>query len=419
MSGATRSDARSAEVASAEAPLVEDRARTTRIPALPTLSPSALLPRLAPRPRLPFPLDRVVAHGGPANATLEGVPPAPHSALYYLARNGIYHGLRALGVGPGSTVLMPSYHHGVEVEAVRRTGAEPLFYRVDRRWRADLDDARVLLRGARRPTALYLTHYAGFAQDLAAARALCREHELLLVEDCALSLLAASPDGAPLGSSGDLAVFCLYKSLPVPHGGLALARAPLPMGARPPLVATLHHLGGSLLANDELHAGRRLAWERLRRLSRRTVDRVATPVQVGTMHLRPSELRLGASRIVPALVRRVDAGRVVARRRRNYHRLLAQLDDRALFAEPLPPGACPLFFPLLVEDKPPIVRALAARGVEAVDFWSSGDPGCEPSAFADVQWLRRRVLELPIHQDLDDEAIDRVAREVKQVVRRT
>ena len=45
-------------------------------------------------------------------------------------------------------VLMPAYHHGVEVEAVRRTGAEVVFYRVDRAWNADLDDVEAKIAGA-------------------------------------------------------------------------------------------------------------------------------------------------------------------------------------------------------------------------------------------------------------------------------
>lgn len=372
----------------------------SRIPALPTLPLRALLPfGVAPPPA--FPLDRLDAARVP---------------LYYLARNALFRALRALGVGPGAGVLMPAYHHGVEVETVRYTGAEPIFYRVDRRWGADLDDVRARLRRARRPLALYLTHVAGFGQPVAEARALCREHSLLLVEDCALALFSAQPDGTPLGSAAELAVFCLYKSLPVPHGGLALCRAPLCPGEPPPLATTLHHLAGSLLAHDELRSGRRRAgWQLLRRLSRRTVDRVSPPVQVGSLRLRPSSLRLGASALLGPLLRRVDAVAVVERRRRNYQRLLAHLgEERCL--RPLDPGTCPLFFPVIVDDKRGVLAALEQLGIEAVDFWSVGDPSCVADSFPDAAWLRRHVLELPIHQDLDEESVDRVARGVKRVL---
>ena len=48
---------------------------------------------------------------------------------------------------------------------------------------------------------------------------LCRRRNMLLVEDCALALLSA--DGSqPLGTFGDWAVFCLYKTLPLPNGAV-------------------------------------------------------------------------------------------------------------------------------------------------------------------------------------------------------
>ena len=158
-----------------------------------------------------------------------------------------------LGVGDGDVVLMPAYHHGVEVEAVRRTGARVVFYRVDARFTADLDDIRAKAKGAR---VLYLTYIAGWPQPLDEARAIAREHGLLLVEDVALSLFSRDAAGRPFGAAGDLAVFCLYKTLPVPHGGVALASAPLPPGRAPPLLSTLHHLGGSLRAHAYLRYGR-------------------------------------------------------------------------------------------------------------------------------------------------------------------
>jgi hypothetical protein len=374
--------------------------------ALPTLAPGALAPRLAPPRPAPFPLDRLAGD--------------PRARLYYLARNGIYHGLRALGVGRGDVVAMPAYHHGVEVEAVRATGAAVRFYRVDGNLRADLEHVERIVRvPGGRVRALYLTHFAGFAQPIAEARALARSSGLLLVEDCALALLSRGPDGAPLGQGADLAVYCLYKTLPVPHGGVAIARAPLPVAASPPIGSTLHHVAGSLLARAEARAGRLGAAVRgaARLASRRVVDRVVDCVQVGTQHLHPGELGLGASALVPLLVERIDATMVAVRRRRNYRRLLEALgDERRVPTGALAPGEVPLFLPLLVDDRARALSLLAARGVEAIDFWSIGDPACDLARFAEVAELRRRLIEVPIHQDLDDEAVDALAGIVKEAL---
>ena len=174
------------------------------IPSLPTLDPRLLLPSLEPARAFRFPLDRIGAGGH----------------LFYLARAGVYHAVRHFVAGCGR-VLMPGYHHGVEVEAARAAGATVEYYRVDRDLRLVVED---VLARARQPDTrvIYVTHYAGFAQPLEPLLALCRERGLKLIEDCALALLSSDAGGVPLGARGDAAVFCLYKTLPVPHGGLLL-----------------------------------------------------------------------------------------------------------------------------------------------------------------------------------------------------
>ena len=60
---------------------------------------------------------------------------------------------------------------------------------------------------------------------MAALAELCRRRNMRLVEDCALALLSA--DGSlPLGTAGDWAVFCLYKTLPLPNGALLVQNTP-------------------------------------------------------------------------------------------------------------------------------------------------------------------------------------------------
>ena len=46
------------------------------------------------------------------------------------------------------------------------------------------------------PDLLYVIHYAGWPQPMAALAELCRRRKMLLVEDCALSLLSADGDRA-------------------------------------------------------------------------------------------------------------------------------------------------------------------------------------------------------------------------------
>jgi dTDP-4-amino-4,6-dideoxygalactose transaminase len=384
----------------------------------PTLDLLQLLPSLDSTRPPHFPLDHL---------------DSPATQRFYLARAGVYHTLRHWLRAPGgdiaqshNIVLMPAYHHGVEVEAARAAGARIVFYRVDAGMRIDLDD---IARKAAQPgvRVVYLTHFAGFAQPIAEARKIAQSHNLRLFEDCALSLFSRTPEGAPLGSLGDASCFCLYKTLPVPHGGLLLAPdVPTATVTPPPLQSTLRHIADLTLAHLELRsAGFGRAVRRAARAAAHvTVGKGVATVQTGNMRLADHELGLGASRWIDPILTRTDADMVVASRRRNFTRLAAALDGvLPTVGAPLLPGVCPLFLPVRIDsshrhglDKPALMQRLNAVGIDAVNFWSTGDPACDPHEFPEVTRLRREILELPCHQSLDDDDIDRVAHEVKQAV---
>jgi dTDP-4-amino-4,6-dideoxygalactose transaminase len=369
------------------------------VPCLPTLWPGMLRPRLGGEAPQPYPFSAAAVR------------------RYYFARNAVFHGVRLLGL-EGTEALVPAYHHGVEVEALIAAGVTPRFVRVDGRMRLDLEALLEAIGPATR--SIYVIHYAGFPQPMLEIMDLARRHALEVVEDCALSLL--SRDGeVPLGSSGDLGVFCLYKTLPVPNGGMLVRNGggALPPEPDPaPFVSSLHHAGGSLLANAAFRAGE--TGQALREVVRGGVRAVrhashVKHVSTGTMHFDRADADLGMSRLSEIVLANLDHEKIVAARRRNYFLLLGRLRDVAppVFPE-LPAGVCPLFYPLVCDDKRAVQARLAERGIETVDFWSTGHPACDPAAFPEVAELRRRILELPSHQDLEPEDMAYIARAVEE-----
>jgi len=369
---------------------------------------------------LPLPLGQLLG---------AGVPPAPaypfdcaRHVYYYLARNAIWNGADSLGLKAGDEVLMPAYHHGVELECLLAKGMKLRYYRVDQRMRADLADMRRLLRSETR--ALYVIHYLGFPQPIQEIRTLADGAGIPLIEDCALSLFSRAPAG-PLGSFGDIGIFCLYKSLPVPHGGtLALNRADLPMPpepTRPDRLSTTAYLLHRLLdagmvsrnaVRRGLSQGLRGAARAAKHASRSTV------VEIDTERFDVSMMNVGVREATRRIVRFTDAAQMAARRRSNYLRMDERLHPgvrRAL--PPLPDGACPLSFPILVEDKPAVEQQLLARGIGTINMWSRRHPDVPEGAFPDVEFLRRHVLELPIHQGLQSEHVDRVAEHASAAAR--
>src|SRR5262249_1912883 len=141
----------------------------------------------------------------------------PNRFAFHVARSGIYHLFRALQFKPGETVLVPDYHSGTEVSAMRAAGASIIYYPIRRNLEPDVDALRRL--AAKNPRVIYVIHYLGWPQPLGEIEALCRERGSMLIEDCALSFLSEMR-GRPLGTCGDYSIFCLYKTLPVPNGGL-------------------------------------------------------------------------------------------------------------------------------------------------------------------------------------------------------
>src|ERR1700688_2095159 len=89
------------------------------VPAFPTIGPEMLLQRR--QSKKTYPLN------------------APNARYFFFARNAIWHTAKILGLDRGE-VLVPSYHHGVEVEALMDAGAQVKFYRIGDRFEVDILD---------------------------------------------------------------------------------------------------------------------------------------------------------------------------------------------------------------------------------------------------------------------------------------
>jgi hypothetical protein len=344
------------------------------IRAYPHVPPPLAPPRRGPKP---FPLGE------------------PGLAFYRFARAGIFHGLRAFGVGAGDEVLMPEYHHGVEVEAVRALGAAVRFYPLGRDLRADVGALGAALSA--RTRAIYAVHYFGFPQPLAELRALAEARGVLLFEDCALSLL--SREGrTPLGSAGDLSIFCLYKTLPLQDGGLLWIRAGRSAARAPSRAAGWG-------ARGLLRDARRLI----------SPPAAASPLDPGYPGFDRRQLALGISPLSRARLAALDLDAVCARRRAMY-RFWSEATAGWIegFAPALADGVCPLFYPVLVADKAGLCRALLAAGVEVHDWWGERRGGARPGESEWGDYLRRHLVGLPVRQDLRPEEAARIYAALKR-----
>ncbi|MFQ5633542.1 MAG: aminotransferase class V-fold PLP-dependent enzyme, partial [bacterium] len=333
-------------------------------------------------------------------------------------RYGIYHLFRTLRKQDDDTVLVPAYHHGNEIHAIVAAGWKVRFYSINRRLQLDPDELEQLCEGQTK--AVFVIHYLGWPQPMAEIAEFCRQRSLLLIEDCALSLLSTSK-GRPLGSFGDYAIFCLYKTLPIPNGGLVVQQKNSPPGfsqlilRNPEKTAIAGRCAELILERTRLRldiVGKSLAALKSKIgdfLNASRVERTA----VGDDGFDASKADLKMASLCHNILGRLDYEEIYHHRRRNFHFLDNYFNGRVptIFSD-LPEGVCPLFYPILVCDKSKAAAKLNNRGICSVEFWNQGHPAVPPHCFPDVQFLRQHVLELPIHQDLDEKQIEFIAQNV-------
>ena len=350
---------------------------------------------------------------------------APGNLRFYRARNAIYYLFKELRASsPQLTVLAPDYHSGNEVLALRAAGAAVHYYPIHRDMRLDPDEVRRLCE-KHNPDVLYVIHYLGWPQPMPALVDLCRERGMYLVEDCALALLS-EVDGRPLGSFGDWSIFCLYKTLPVPNGAVlvqntarleALERLPLRHPGSASVLGRAAELFVQRTRSRTTGLGTALyAVKRGLGRAAGALDVHRTPV--GDMGFDLTDVDLAMSRLSARMLDRLDFAGIRRTRLANFRRLSDALRGRATQALPDPDeGVCPLFFPVLVDDKHAAATALQKRGVDALEFWNDGVEGNGLQVSADARFLRAHVLELPIHQDLTDAHLDYIAQQISLVNR--
>lgn len=127
--------------------------------------------------------------------------------------------LRTAGVGPGDRVLLPAHTAYATTAAVLRVEAEPVFVDLEpnrsvlsaAHLRQRLEEGR-LGPGASGPfRAVIAVHLYGEACDLVALQAICSQHGLALIEDCAQACGTTYRDRA-VGTWGDFAAFSFYPT---------------------------------------------------------------------------------------------------------------------------------------------------------------------------------------------------------------
>ncbi|HBB84883.1 MAG TPA: aminotransferase, partial [Sulfitobacter sp.] len=128
--------------------------------------------------------------------------------------------LRAVGVKPGVRVLTNAFTLAPVPGAIASLGAVPVFVGVTEQLVIDLDD---LAAKADQAEVLLLSHMRGHLVNMDALTALCDQHGILVIEDCAHTMGAAW-NGKASGTQGKIGCFSCqtYKHVNAGEGGMLI-----------------------------------------------------------------------------------------------------------------------------------------------------------------------------------------------------
>ena len=343
-------------------------------------------------------VGRVLASGryvlGPEGEALErevaAYVGAPHAVGCNSGTDALHLALVAAGIGAGDEVVLPAFTFFATAEAVSYTGATPVFADIDAAtFNLSIDSLRSRISSKTR--AVIVVHLFGQCAALDQIAGLCKQKNLVLVEDCAQAL-GAEYRGRRGGSWGDFGCFSFYPTKNLAAAGDAglitttssdydkVLRMLRHHGSRQ---SYLHERVGWNSRLDELQAA--VLRVKLRRLDEFNAAR-RRAAQRYREKLKGAKLELPAED---------------PRGKHVYHQFTIRSERRDAIREALAADsiAASIFYPMPLHRQPAYEafhRDLAL-------------PACEAAA--------RSVLSLPINPLLDEASIDRICARIRDALR--
>jgi perosamine synthetase len=148
---------------------------------------------------------------------------SPHATSVCNGTVAIHLALKALGIGLGDEVIVPTFTYVASVNTIVQAGATPVFAdSLAATWQ--VDPADVARRVTPRTRAIMPVHLYGQACDMGALTSIATHHNLRIVEDCAEAFGSRIGD-RHVGTFGDAATFSFFgnKTVTTGEGGMVLA----------------------------------------------------------------------------------------------------------------------------------------------------------------------------------------------------
>jgi len=145
---------------------------------------------------------------------------AKHAVAVSNCTTGLHLALIVAGIEAGDEVICPSMSYIATANSIKYVGATPVFAEVcSENYNLDVQDAE--RRITSKTKAILLAHQIGMPADIDAFSALCKKHNLVLIEDAACAA-GSSYKGKKIGSHSDLVCFSFHprKVISTGDGGM-------------------------------------------------------------------------------------------------------------------------------------------------------------------------------------------------------
>jgi len=327
---------------------------------------------------------------------------ARHAVAVSSGTAALHLACAALGLGPGDEVIVPAFTFLATAHAPRYVGATPVLADVVAPARPNLDPADVERRITPRTRAVIAVHMCGYAADMDTLNAICREHDLHLIEDAAQAIGArVDAAGAQAGAAGTIGCLSFFskKQLCVGEGGMVLTGdAALAERVR-------------LLRSHAMTSG---TWDR-----HRGHEDSYDVVDVGfNFRLDEPRAALGLARL-PRLADHIERRRATVR---AYRERLGGVDGITLMWDEAAVAAGSHFaFPVLLpsgQARHRAAGAIAARGVQTTHYPALHElteyaPYAAKGSVPQAEATAARHLVLPLSASMTPEQIDLVVDAVR------
>ena len=307
----------------------------------------------------------------------------------FMGRDALILAAQYLRLSATDTVLMPAYTCK-EVLRPFLGRARVEFYDIQPNLGVDPNELKEKLT-AHNVNGLVLINYFGFLQPFRKeVKQLCRDKGVLLIEDCAHSLLTAGS-----GETGDFVVYSFRKTLPVPDGGGLKVDVALKL-EEPRFFPKIcsNALSLLILAKSSLHI--RSSFFSRAGLTHGTADlseQPTSPTKDGRI--------LPLSSFASVGLNRASFEDIIAKKRADFEFWL-QVCKESSTAVPiydsLPHGVCPIGFPIRRRDRDALVLAARNHGIDLMVHWRL--PAGMASHCTTSHALSSQIVTLPVYPNL-------------------